>query len=281
MKRLKTMANELLELAENMDEWDKYIDKIKKPEEDEKLQAIINDRNELITKLLLLDLETRFQFSERPSKAQTKWFKDNWGLSENTLDFYRNRKNKSINQQFNELDDKAKELISEENAESFNIDENISNDELVPIDNNSDTSIENQSNENNEADKVFEQKELSKISNLTNKRSIEESPWDKCSFENLCLLEPFCHNPYQYGDIMENGKVFVWNNKYTDKETFLKSYSKSKQFLKKKKELGLSITDIVKKTGLPRHIVNNSVYYPYIKIDGMLLEQFERKYEKL
>ncbi len=66
MKRLKTMANDLLELAENIEEWDKYIEKIKKPEEDEKLQAIINDRNELITKLLLLDLDTRFQFSERP-----------------------------------------------------------------------------------------------------------------------------------------------------------------------------------------------------------------------
>jgi Zn-dependent M16 (insulinase) family peptidase len=54
----------------------------------------------------------------------------------------------------------------------------------------------------------------------------------------------------------------------------------SKEFLDKKNELGLSVSDIIKKTGLPRHTVNNALYYPYIKTDEMMVEQFERKYKK-
>ncbi len=201
------------------------------------------------------------------------------------MDFYRNRKNKSISKQYDELDNKAKELTNEDYAESFN------NDESIPTECNSDNPIENQSEEIKEADEVLEQseeikeadeilelKKSSKLSNLANNRSTEESPWDKCSFENLCLLEPFCHNPYQYGDIMEDGRVFVWKGKFVDKKTFFKSYSKSKQWLAKKRRLGLSITDICKRTGLSKPAVNNALYYPYIKNTEMLVEQFERKY---
>lgn len=275
MKRLKTMANDLLELAENMEEWDKYIDKLKKPEEDEKLQAIINDRNELITKLLLLDLETRFQYSERPVKAQNKWFKDNWGLSESTLDFYRNRKNTSIDKQYNELKDRINESTSEEETE------NINTNEPIITECNPNTVEKNQAEKNIEINLVSEANNSSNQITFINKRSIEDNIWDKVSESNLCLLEPFCHNPYQYGDIMEDGKVYVWKGKSTDKKTFLKSYNKSKQFLNKKREFDLSVSDIMKKTGLPRHIVNNSLYYPYIKIDEMLVEQFERKFKTI
>ena len=270
MKRLKTMANELLELAENIEEWDKYFAKIKNPEEDEKLQAIVNDRNELITKLLLLDLETRFQYSERPAKAQAKWFKDNWGLSENTLDFYRNRKSKSITKQYNDLENND-EIVAEENK-------------IADLD---ETSLEEQVLISNEPKKEEQIDIDSKTSGITkkletmNKREIEDNIWSKVTLESLTLLEPQHHTPYQYGDIMDDGKVYVWKSKYTSKETFFKSYTKSKEFLDKKNELGLSVSDIMKKTGLPRHIVNNSLYYPYIKIDGMMLEQFQRKYDKI
>lgn len=266
MKRLKTMANELLELAESMEEWDKYIDKIRKPGEDEKLVAIINERNEFITKLLALDLESRFQYSERPIKAQNKWFKDNWGVSESTLDFYRNKKNKSIAKQYSELDDTAKEFVVEEESNDDCIDESISED------NNVDVIEETQINEKEE-DKID-----SKLKTM-NHRSIEENPWDNCS--NVDLLEPFHHTPYQYGDIMDDGRVFVWKGKFVDKELFFKSYTKAKAYLNKKRELKLSVTDIVNKTGLPKSMINNALYYPYIKCNDLLVEQFERKYDAI
>lgn len=268
MKRLKTMANELLELAGSMEEWDKYINKIRKPEEDEKLVVIINERNDFITKLLALDLESRFQYSERPIKAQNKWFKDNWGVSESTLDFYRNKKNKSIARQYSELDDTAKEFVVEEDSNGYCIDE------LISEDNNVDVIEETQINEKEE-DKI-----ANKLKTM-NHRSTEENPWDNCSLENICLLEPFHHTPYQYGDIMDDGKVFVWKGKFTDKETFFKSYTKAKIWLEKKSELGLSVSEISKRTGLPKASVNNVLYYPYIKSTEMLVEQFERKYEEI
>ena len=270
MKRLKTMANELLELAESMDEWDKYLEKIKKPEEDEKLQAIVNDRNELITKLLLLDLETRFKYSERPSKAQAKWFKDNWGISESTIDFYRSRKNKSISKQYNELENKDNNFNNEEADDS----NELSADELLEKSN--DFNLHHSEDNNNSKESG-----LAKKLETMNKRDIDDIFWANVSLENLCLLEPQFHTPYQYGDILDNGKVYVWKGKYTDKETFYKSYTKSKEFLDKKNELGLSVSDIMKKTGLPRHTVNNALYYPYIKTDEMIVELFEKKFNKI
>jgi hypothetical protein len=80
---------------------------------------------------------------------------------------------------------------------------------------------------------------------------------------------------------MEDGRVYVWKNRFVNKETFYKSYTLSRKFLEKKSNLGLSIGNIVQKTGFPKHIVNNAVYYPYIKIDGMLLERFEKKFEEI
>lgn len=275
MKRLKTIANDLLELAENMEEWDRYIEKIKKPEKDEMLQAIIDNRNELITRFLALDLETRFQFSERPIKAQNKWFKDNWGLSEATLDFYRNKKTKSITKQYNELDCVAtKESSNEENVED------LCPDEIIEEEPNSNVLKEEKQIEEVKDDAASEK--ISRRENslkIMNKRSIEDCIWDNCSESNLCLLEPFHHTPYKYGDIMENGKVYVWKGKYTDKETFFKSYTKSKKFLEMKKNLGLSVSDISKIVDFPKHIVNNALYYPYIKTDKMLVERFEKKFE--
>ena len=275
MKRLKTMANDLLELAENMEEWDKYIDKIRKPEEDGKLVAIINERNEFITKLLALDLESRFQYSERPIKAQNKWFKDNWGVSESTLDFYRNKKNKSIARQYSELDDTAKEFIVEEDSNGDCIDESISED------NNINVIEEYQPEENTENIEAPKEDEQVNKSNVMNHRSTEENPWDNCSFEDIYSLEPFYHNPYRYGDIMDDGKVFVWKGKFVDKELFFKSYTKAKAYLYKKKELKLSVTDIANKTGLPKPMINNVLYYPYIKSTDLLVEQFEGKFEMI
>lgn len=271
MKRLETIANDLVELAANVEEWKKYVDRVKNPEEDEKLQAIINDRNELITKLLLLDLETRFKYSERPSKAQAKWFKDNWGISESTLEFYRNRKSKSIAKQYSDLENKDN-YISDEKEE---ITKEALTDEL-PIEkpNNID------SHEIKE-DTVPSKNGLAKKLETMNKRTLDENIWSKVSFDNLCLLEPQYHTPYQYGDILEDGRVCVWKGRFTDKETFYKSYVKSKEFLDKKNKLGLSVADIMKKTGLPRHTVNNALYYPYIKTDEMIVEQFERKFNKI
>lgn len=288
MKRLKTMANDLLELAANMEEWDKYINKIKKPEEDEKLQTIINDRNELISKLLSLDLETRFQYSERPMKAQNKWFKENWGLSESTLDFYRNKKNISIDKQYNELKDKLNEAVIKEDDENTNIEStniegtNLENTNLENT-NITDSNIlkKEKSDIQIEADVILEDENVPNRYKHINKRSTEECIWDKVSFSNLALLEPSYHNPYKYGDILEDGNVFVWKGKVTDKNTFLKSYTKSKQFLDKKKKLKISIGDIIKKTGLPRNVVQNSMYYPYIKINEIMVEQFERKFKKI
>ena len=271
MKRLETIANDLIELAENVEEWKKYVDRVKNPEEDEKLQAIINDRNELITKLLLLDLETRFKYSERPSKAQAKWFKDNWGISESTLEFYRNRKNKSIAKQFSELENKDNNFNDEKEEV---IKETLVN-ELSIADNNINESPQI------EESTVSNKSGLDKKLETMNKRTLDDSIWSKVSFENLCLLEPQYHTPYQYGDILEDGRVCVWKGRFTDKETFYKSYVKSKEFLDKKNELGLSVADIMKKTGLPRHTVNNALYYPYIKTDEMIVEQFERKFNKV
>lgn len=275
MKRLKTMANDLLELAESMEEWDKYIDKIRKPEEDGKLVAIINERNEFITKLLALDLESRFQYSERPIKAQNKWFKDNWGVSESTLDFYRNKKNKSIARQYSELDDTAKEFVVEEDSDGDCIDESISED------NNVDFIEEHQPEESTENIEVPKEDELVNKSNVMNHRSTEENPWDNCSHEDIYSLEPFHHTPYQYGDIMDDGKVFVWKGKFVDKELFFKSYTKAKAYLNKKRELKLSVSEISKRTGIPTASINNTLYYPYIKSTEMLVEQFERKYEEI
>ena len=275
MKRLKTMANDLLVLAENIEEWDKYIDKIRKPEEDGKLVAIINERNEFITKLLALDLESRFQYSERPIKAQNKWFKDNWGVSESTLDFYRNKKNKSIARQYSELDDTAKEFVVEEDSDGDCIDESISED------NNVDVIEEAQIKEKEDDETISKEEKLANQPKALNKRSTEENPWDKCSFEDIYSLEPFHHVPYRYGDIMDNGKVFVWKSRFVDKETFFKSYSKSKQLLNKKSELNLSVGDIAKRTGLSKSTINNVLYYPFIKSTDMLVEQFERKFEMI
>ena len=270
MKRLKTMANELLELVENVEEWDKYMDKIKNPEEDDKLQAIINDRNELITKLLLLDLETRFQYSERPNKAQAKWFKDNWGLSESTLDFYRNRKNKSITKQYNELENKDEEATD---TETTDFSETLEFCTKVPSQDQAKKTIVNEIS--------IDENQTSNYNGGFNHRSMDDNIWDKVSLSNLSLIEPQYHTPYRYGDIMEDGKIYVWKGKYVDKELFYKSYTKSKEFLDKKNELGLSINDILRKTNLPRTTVNNALYYPYIKIDDMLVEQFQRKYEAI
>ena len=282
MKRLTTIANDLLELAENVEEWEKYIDKIKNPEEDEKLQAIINDRNELISKLLLLDLETRFKYSERPSKAQTKWFKDNWGLSESTLDFYRNRKSKSISQQYNDLDNKEQKVVevdveTEDKIET-EVETNVKADIEIP---NLDDLFITKNNANpQELIQSKDDKKDKKFDGL-NRRSMEDNIWSNISFEHLCLLEPQYHTPYQYGDIMDDGRVYVWKNKYVDKELFFKSYKKSREFLDRKESLDLSVPEIIKRTGLSRAIVNAALYYPYIKISDMMLEQFERKYAKL
>lgn len=275
MKRLKTIANDLLELAENIEEWDKFVAKIKNPEEDDKMQAILNDRNEFITKLLLLDLETRFQYSERPSKAQAKWFKDNWGLSENTLDFYRNRKSKSIAKQYSELENKGEEFSGEDDTENVNIEEPT----ITEV--NAEYPTVHQIKEIAKDNAALEEDSSSKKLETMNKRSTEDNVWDDITYSDLCLLKPQWHEPFQYGDIMEDGKVFVWKNKFVDKETFFKSYTKSKTFLEKKHELKLSVSDIIKKTGLPRHIVNSAIYYPYIKIDDMLVEQFQRKFDEI
>lgn len=271
MKRLETIANDLIELAENVEEWKKYVDRVKNPEEDEKLQAIINDRNELITKLLLLDLETRFKYSERPSKAQAKWFKDNWGISESTLEFYRNRKSKSIAKQYSELENKDNSICDEkeEAAKEVLIDEPS----IVKPDDIDSQQIEKET--------TSKKSGLDRKLEALNKRTVDDSIWSRVTLENLCLLEPQYHTPYEYGDILEDGRVYVWKGRYTDKETFYKSYVKSKEFLDKKNELGLSVSDIIKKTGLPRHTVNNALYYPYIKTDEMMVEQFERKYKKI
>ena len=271
MKRLETIANDLIELAENIEEWKKYVDRVKNPEEDEKLQAIINDRNELITKLLLLDLETRFKYSERPSKAQAKWFKDNWGISESTLEFYRNRKIKSIAKQYSELENKENSICDKKEE----ITKEVLTDKpfIVKPDNNDSQQIEKVT--------VSKKSGLAKKLKTMNKRTVDDSIWSKVSLESLSLLEPQYHTPYEYGDIFEDGRVYVWKGKFTDKKTFYKSYVKSKEFLDKKSELGLSVTDIIKKTGLPRHIVNNALYYPYIKSDEMMVELFERKYKKI
>lgn len=274
MKRLKTIANDLLELAENVEEWDKYLEKIKNPEEDEKLQAIINDRNELISKLFLLDQQTRFQYSERPAKAQAKWFNENWGISESTLDFYRNRKSKSIAKQYNDLDNKPEIGYDKEDIKT----NDIVNTDMPEQTNNV---INDKSQEEATTEVVSVKSGYEKKLKTMNKRDIEDTIWSKVTPEQLCLLEPQQHTPYQYGDIMENGKVYVWKNRYVDKETFYKSYTMSKKFIEKKNALGLSIGDIIQKTGLPRHIVNNAMYYPHIKIEGMLLEQFERKYDEI
>lgn len=274
MKRLKTIANDLLELAENMEEWDKYLEKIKNPEEDEKLQAIINDRNELISKLFLLDQQTRFQYSERPAKAQAKWFNENWGISESTLDFYRNRKSKSIAKQYNDLDNKPEIRYDKEDIET----NDIVNTDMPEQTNNV---INDKSQEEATIEVVSVKSGLEKKLETMNKRDIEDNIWSKVTLENINQLEPQHHTPYQYGDIMENGKVYVWKNRYIDKETFYKSYTKSKEFIDKKEKLGLTIGDVIKRTGLPRHIVNNAIYYPYIKIHGVMLEQFERKYSEI
>lgn len=272
MKRLKTIANDLLELAENMEEWDRYIEKIKNPEEDDKLQAIINDRNELISKLFLLDQQTRFQYSERPAKAQAKWFNENWGLSESTLDFYRNRKSKSIAKQYNDLESKEEVVSDKEDEKTLKANDSLNTEQSLELE-----KSKEETKVNNDSKKSGYERKLETM----NKRDVEDNIWTKVTPENLCLLEPQYHVPYQYGDILEDGRVYVWKNKYANKEIFYKSYTLSRKFLEKKSNLGLSIGDIVRKTGFPKSVVNNAVYYPYIKIDGMLLERFEKKFEEI
>ena len=189
--------------------------------------------------------------------------------------FYRNGKNKSIARQYSELDDNAKTIVNEEDSKDLYVDEQ-------DITDNNPNSVEmiqtNETTEDNEISQNGKRKNQLKGLNM---RSTEENPWDNCSDSDLDSLEPFHHTPYQYGDILDDGKVFVWKGRNVEKELFFKSYSKSKLFMNKKRELDLSVNDIAKMTGLPKTRINNVLYYPYIKCTDMLVEQFERRYETI
>ena len=159
--------------------------------------------------------------------------------------------------------------------------ENLYIDEPVIEDSESDVIEEHQPEESTENIEAPKEDEQVNKSNVMNHRLTEENPWDNCSFEDIYSLEPFHHTPYQYGDIMDDGRVYVWKGRFVDKELFFKSYTKAKAYLNKKRELKLSVSEISKRTGIPTASINNTLYYPYIKSTEMLVEQFERKYEEI